>query len=283
MGDLGYQSDAQSSLIVCYNNLEKYVSTLRSALQQPYPAYDQIGLKDDQGNYRQLNTALLQIENEFYSAIRPKRTTHSGETPLQALEERGVEYIEVRCVDLNPLITAGIDAQTIRFLDTFLLFCLLSDSPETNNQEYKNITENMCRTVYNGRDPNVELLQGESPVPLRDWGTSLINAMTDVAIRLDQAHQSEDYSAALTTMRQRLASEQATPSAMLLKEMADNNETYYAMAMRKACEQRDYFRNQSPSAETMAKYQRLAVESRQQQMAIEAGDHMSFDEFLANY
>ena len=283
MGDLGYQSDAQSSLIVCYNNLEQYVSTLRSALQQPYPTYDQIGLKDDQGNYKQLSTALLQIENEFYSAIRPKRTTCSGETPLQALEDRGVEYIEVRCVDLNPLLAGGIDAETIRFLDTFLLFCLLSDSPETNNQEYKNITENMHRTVYNGRDPNVELLKGDSSAPLRDWGTSLITAMTDVAKRLDEAHQSEDYSAALNTMRQRLASEQTTPSAMLLKEMADNNETYYAMAMRKACEQRDYFRNQSPSAETMAKYQQLAVESQQQQMAIEAGDHMSFDEFLANY
>ncbi len=105
---------------------------------------------------------------------------------------RNAEWSILRYAALisNPLITAGIDAQTIRFLDTFLLFCLLSDSPETNNQEYKNITENMRRTVYNGRDPNVELLQGVSPVPLRDWGTSLINAMTDVAKRLDEAHQS---------------------------------------------------------------------------------------------
>lgn len=283
MGDLGYQSEAQSSLIVCYNDLEQYISTLRSALQQPYPAYDQIGLKDDQGNYKQLNTALLQIENEFYSAIRPKRTTQSGETPLQALEERGVEYIEVRCVDLNPLLAGGIDAQTIRFLDTFLLFCLLSDSPKTNNQEYKNITENMRRTVYNGRSPNLELLQGDHSIALRDWGTSLVTEMASVAKRLDEAHQSADYSAALKTMQQRLADEQTTPSAMLLKEMTENNETYYAMAMRKACEQREYFQNQRPSAETMAKYQQLAVESQQRQATMEADDHMSFDEFLANY
>ena len=141
----------------------------------------------------------------------------------------------------------------------------------------------MRRTVYNGRSPNLELLRGDSSVALRDWGTSLVTAMASVAKRLDEAHQSADYSAALKTMQQRLANEQTTPSAMLLKEMTENNETYYAMAMRKACEQREHFRNQRPSAETMAKYQQLAVESQQRQATIEADDHMSFDEFLANY
>jgi glutamate--cysteine ligase len=125
MGDLGYQSHAQSSLTVCYNDLPQYTQTLRKALKMPYPDYEKIGLKDSQGNHKQLNAHLLQIENEFYSSIRPKRTASSGETPLQALAERGVEYVEVRCVDLNPLLPCGIDVQTMYFLDTFLLFCLL--------------------------------------------------------------------------------------------------------------------------------------------------------------
>jgi len=283
MGDLGYQSDAQSSLVVCYNNLQQYVTTLRAALDQPYPAYDQIGLKDEQGNYKQLSTALLQIENEFYSSIRPKRTAKSGETPLHALESRGVEYIEVRCVDLNPLVPGGIDAQTIRFLDTFLLFCLLQDSPETNNQEYMRIPENVRRTVYHGRDPETLLLNGTEEVALPDWGLSLIAAMGPVAERLDKAHQSTSYSQALATMQQRLEDQQTTPAATLLREMSENNETYFAMAMRKACEQRDYFCAQAPSAETMARYAHLAAESRRQQAEIEASDSLSFDEFLAAY
>ena len=283
MGDLGYQSNAQSSLVVCYNNLDQYVSTLRSALEQPYPAYDEIGLKDDQGNYKQLNTALLQIENEFYSSIRPKRTAASGETPLHALQDRGVEYIEVRCVDLNPLVPSGIDAETIRFLDTFLLFCLLQDSPETNNQEYAQIPENVHRTVYHGRDPNTMLVQSGEDIALRDWGSSLVDSMGPVAERLDTAHQSQDYSAALATMAQRLKDDAATPAAVLLGEMADRGETYYAMAMRKACEQRDHFCSQPPSAETMAKYSRLAAESIERQTEIEASDSLSFDEFLAAY
>ena len=121
MGDLGYQSKAQSSLVVCYNDLDQYVRTLRSALEQPYPAYDEIGLKDERGNYKQLNTALLQIENEFYSSIRPKRTAEMGETPIHALQDRGVEYIEVRCIDLNPLVPNGINAETI-FHETIIRF-----------------------------------------------------------------------------------------------------------------------------------------------------------------
>jgi glutamate--cysteine ligase len=130
MGDLGYQSKAQSSLVVCYNDLDQYVRTLRSALEQPYPAYDEIGLKDERGNYKQLNTALLQIENEFYSSIRPKRTAEMGETPIHALQDRGVEYIEVRCIDLNPLVPNGINAETIRFVDTF---CRIAQRPIIRN------------------------------------------------------------------------------------------------------------------------------------------------------
>lgn len=283
MGDLGYQSKAQSSLVVCYNDLDQYVRTLRSALEQPYPAYDEIGLKDERGNYKQLNTALLQIENEFYSSIRPKRTAEMGETPIHALQDRGVEYIEVRCIDLNPLVPNGINAETIRFVDTFLLFCLLQDSPETNNQEYARIPENNLRTVYQGRDPSLMLVQGDGEISLRDWGGSLLTAMEPVAKQLDAAHQSNDYSAALKAMQLRLSDAASTPAATMLREMAENGETYYGMAMRKACEQREYFCSQPPSPETLAKYARLAEQSIERQAEIEASDTLSFDEFLANY
>ncbi len=283
MGDLGYQSNAQSSLTVCYNDLEQYVRTLSSALKRPYPAYDKIGLKDEKGNYKQLNTALLQIENEFYSSIRPKRTAHAGETPLTALVDGGVEYVEVRCIDLNPLLPCGIDAPTIRFLDTFLLFCLLQDSPETNNAEYARIPENVIRTVYQGRDPDVMLLRGEEEIALRDWGTSLLEAMSPVAELLDAAHQSDNYRDVLTQMRGRLADDQTTPAATLLQEMVDRQETYYSMAMRKTCEHRQYFNDRPLTDDSIAKYQQLARQSQQQQAELEASDSLSFEEFLNAY
>ena len=104
MGRLGYQSDAQASLSVSYNNLESYAASLHEALTKPYPPYKAIGIRNPGGEYNQLATSLLQIENEFYGTIRPKRTIERGERPLHALRERGVEYVEVRCMDLDPFV-----------------------------------------------------------------------------------------------------------------------------------------------------------------------------------
>lgn len=287
MGDLGYQSKAQSSLQICYNSLDQYINSLRDALYEPFAAYDKIGLKDQHGNYKQLNTHLLQIENEFYSTIRPKRTAKKGETPLQALENRGIEYIEVRCLDVNPLIPCGIDETTIRFIDVFLLFCLLNESPDTDNKENQQIAENVMRTVYDGRNPKLNLSSKQGNRAILDWGSELLSNMQTVAELLDQAHTKDSadnpFQGALASMRERLKNPQATPSAMLLKEMQDNNETYFATAMRKTLQQRDYFLNKPLDSNTLTKYQDLATESHNQQVAIEASDTLPFDDFLANY
>ncbi|HEX5738427.1 MAG TPA: glutamate--cysteine ligase, partial [Hydrogenophaga sp.] len=126
MGRLGYQSEAQASLAVSYNSLEGYAASLHDALTRPWPAYEALGIRNPGGEYNQLATTLLQIENEFYGTIRPKRVIFPGERPLHALRERGVEYIEVRLMDLDPFETIGIGASTLRFLDVFLMHCLLS-------------------------------------------------------------------------------------------------------------------------------------------------------------
>src|SRR5690606_38237 len=153
MGDLGYQSSAQESLYVCYNNIDAYTRTLKDALATPYADYEALGLKDAEGNYLQLNTHLLQIENEFCSTVRPKRTTRSGETPLKALRERGIEYVEVRCIDLNPFVPLGIDREQADFLDIFLLYNLLIESEGIDEEEYQEILQNQLNTVYEGRKP----------------------------------------------------------------------------------------------------------------------------------
>jgi len=283
MGNLGYQSDAQSSLVVCYNDIAQYSRTLKGALETPYQPYEEIGLKDAQGNYQQLTTNLLQIENEFYSPIRPKRTAAPGETPLEALENHGVEYIEVRCVDLNPLLPNGIDKPTSQFLDTFLLFCLLKDSPLTNNDEYRQITENQRRAVARGRDPELELLDGDKQRNLVEWGLSLMAEIQPVAEILDQANSTAEYSTTAELMKTRLQDNSLTPAAQLIAEMTANNETYYGMAMRKAQEHRQYFKSKALNSETAEKYRRLAEESQLKQKQIEASDSLTFDQFIADY
>jgi glutamate--cysteine ligase len=202
---------------------------------------------------------------------------------LEALEIHGVEYIEVRCIDLNPLLPNGIDKQTSQFLDTFLLFCLLKESPRTNTAEYHQITENQRHTVARGRDPDLQLVDGDKERNLVEWGLSLLAELQPVAEMLDKANSSTDYCAVAATMEARLQNNSLTPAAQLLTEMTDNNETYYRMAMRKAQEHRDYFRSKQLSPEAVEKYRCLAAESQLKQQQIEAADSLSFDEFLAEY
>lgn len=154
MGRLGYQSDAQATLAVSYNGLESYAASLEEALTRPYPAYEAVGIQNPGGDYNQLGTTLLQIENEFYGTIRPKRVIGSGERPLHALRERGVEYVEVRLMDLNPFEPVGIDAPTARFLDVFLLHCLLTDSPPDTPREIAALKANQHLTAARGREPD---------------------------------------------------------------------------------------------------------------------------------
>ena len=182
MGRLGYQSDAQSNLVVSANNLTSYAASLHEALTSPYPAYEKIGITDKPAasggspTYRQLSTSLLQIENEFYSPIRPKRRIKSGERPLHALRERGVEYVEVRLMDLDPFNPVGINAQTMRFLDILLLWCLLEDSPPDNPQELLAMARNKLRGAQEGRKPGLVLERRGARLPLAEWGREVLAA-----------------------------------------------------------------------------------------------------------
>lgn len=283
MGDLGYQSKAQESLIVCYNNLQNYVNALRPALTTPYSAYEQIGVKDGNGDYRQLSSNLLQIENEFYSTIRPKRTTESGETPLSALCERGVEYIEVRCIDLNPFEPVGISAEQMRFLDIFLLHCLLQDSPETQETEHLNIMENQRRTVYQGREPGLTLLKDDRECSAEQWRRALFKQLVDVAKLLDDHQQSQLHVAALNLFEQRLDDPGKTPSARILEEMAATDRSYFQVALGHAEQRRAYFMDTPLAADVQARYREMANASLERQRRIEVSDNLDFDQFLNNY
>ena len=186
MGRLGYQSEAQSALDISYNSVADYSRSMSMGLTESYPDYSAIMPAED-GEYPQLNDAVLQIENEFYGTIRPKRTTQSGERPLSALNERGVEYVEVRCVDLNPFEPLGINAEQIRFMDTFLLLCLLADSPADSAESRASLGRNQTQVVERGREPGLQL-EGESQlVGLTDWGNKLLDACAPIAAALDQA------------------------------------------------------------------------------------------------
>jgi len=283
MGRLGYQSDAQASLAVSYNSLEGYAASLHDALTRPWPAYEGLGILNPGGDYIQLATSLLQIENEFYGTIRPKRTIYSGERPLHALRERGVEYVEVRLLDLNPFEPVGINAQTMRFIDVFLLHCLLSGSPPDTPQEISELAHNQHLTAARGREPGLQLLRGGREVGLVEWGTELLQAFGPIALALDAAHGSKDYSQAVQAAGAVLQDAAALPSARVLAAMAEHDNSFQRFTRERSQRTREALLNLPWSTEQQARFEALAEQSRLDQKAIEAADTLPFEIFRQDY
>jgi len=209
--------------------------------------------------------------------------SRSGEPPLHALKDRGIEYVEIRCLDLNPFLPNGIDKQTIQFLDIFLLYCLLSDSPCSSIQEQKDIASNHNATVYRGRDCSLLLRKNNAPISLRDWAQQILEKMKPLANLMDRAHQEKEFSKALDVMEMRLKNSNRTPSAMILEQLRSNDESHQEFGIRKAKEHTNYFSKQKPDKVIIEKYSNLARLSIEEQRRIEDNDTLTFDEYLADY
>lgn len=284
MGRLGYQSEAQASLAVSYNSLEGYAASLHDALTRPWPAYEAMGILNLGGEYLQLATSLLQIENEFYGTIRPKRAIQSGERPLHALRERGVEYVEVRLLDLDPFEPVGISAQTLRFLDVFLLHCLLSDSPLDTPQEIAELARNQRVTAGRGREPGLRLVRGGAEVSLVDWGQDLLREFEPMARSLDAAHGCDEYSQAWAAATAALHDPSLLPSSRVLAAMtAEHDNSFVHFVRERSLQTRQALLDLPWTPAQQARYEAMAVKSVQDQQAIEAADTMPFEQFRQDY
>ena len=283
MSDLGYQNNAQAGLTPCYDDLSSYTESLYRAVSTPYAPYEAMGIKDAAGNWQQLNTNVLQIENEYYSNIRPKRVTATGERPLQALRARGIQYIEVRCLDINPFLPLGIDLNEACFLDAFLLFCALADSPCLADGECGAATDNFLKVVKEGRLPGLQLQRCGEPVPLGEWAGQLLDEIAEVAALLDRSHGDSRHAEALAEQRAKVADSNLTPSARVLEQLRTNGESFSQFAMRQTLAHADYFRSQAPSANELQQFETAARQSLERQAAMEAADEPDFDSFVADY
>jgi glutamate--cysteine ligase len=284
MGRLGYQSDAQASLTVSYNSLDGYAASLNEALTRPYHAYEPIGTRTPGGDYQQLSTTLLQIENEFYGTIRPKRTIFTGERPLHALRERGVEYVEVRLMDLDPFETVGINAQTMRFLDVFLLHCLLSPSPPDSNAEIDEIKNNQHVTAARGREPGLTLRRSGKDVPLAIWANEILQQCKPIAASLDEAHRSTDYSQALAMAELRLGDSSQTPSARVLAAMKNShNNDFVSFIQTQSLKAKNDLLAMPWSPSEQARFVALTEKSLADQRAIEMADVLDFETYRRQY
>lgn len=282
MSDLGYTNNAQSSLNICYNTLENYVDSLSEAIKTPYKPYETIGLKKDD-QYLQLNTNLLQIENEYYSTIRPKRVARSGEKPITALRNQGVEYIEVRCLDINPFEPLGLSETDAHFQDVFLVYCALHNHDMIDEKECHEVERNFNRVVSEGRRPGLTLSHKQRVVSLESWGNELLEGMRPVAQMLDEANDTDRFSDSLAAQQKKLDNPELTPSAQILAAMKERRTGYIDFILSLSQEHSEHFRKTSLGTERQSYFQQVAERSRADQNLREAGDQNEFDQFLTEY
>tara|TARA_R110002073_G_scaffold4917_15_gene31099 strand:+ start:8889 stop:10496 length:1608 start_codon:yes stop_codon:yes gene_type:complete len=280
-GNLGYQSDAQSDAInICYNNLDNYVSSLASAVRTSYQPYGDLGIKKN-GEYLQLNDCILQSEAEFYSTIRAKRVPASGENFLSCLKKDGVEYIEVRLMDLDPFEPIGISQTTVRFLDTFLLYCLLSPSPAHDDQRCAEVKTNLTTAVHEGRRPEVTLTDGGQSIELNKWATNILNGMDALADHLDQTLGIKEHKESLATQQAKVTNSNKTPSARILNTMKEESIPFFRFAMNQSLAHQKRHLATALTKQELDAFSQQSLSSIDAQNQIEAADQGGFDEYLA--
>jgi glutamate--cysteine ligase len=283
MSDIGYRNKTQATVSVSVNGLDEYVRDLSKAISTPYPPYERIGVKVN-GEYLQLDANILQIENEYYSFIRPKRIARSGERPTKALRRAGVEYVEVRALDVSAFDPVGVNQNKLRFLEAFLALCLLRDSEPIDRSEQQALDENHLRVARRGREPGLKLNREGRQFPMLDWARELLDSMQGVCELLDHGEPARPYTAALEQQRAKIDEVERTPSARLLTEMRQTGESFFQLARRMSKMHKDYFLDLHPPNERrLAEFAAAAQESHEEQRRIEAADRVDFDTYLAHY
>lgn len=280
MSDLGYTNKEQETLSINYNSLNEYLSGIKAAIHMPSKKFADIGVKVD-GEYRQLNANILQIENEFYAPIRAKRVVKRGEKPSEALSRAGVQYIEVRALDVNPFSPIGINACQVRFLDLFLLYCLFNPSPVIDADGEKELAANLKAVVMEGRKPQLTLSRNQQSVTLQQWLGEVFDGMRRIAALIDG--DGKEYLQALDYWQQAVADPEMTLSGRIWQTLADTG-LDHGTWMRQLSEQYYQQLKQQPLSDAVtASFEAEAAASLEQQLQIEQADTLTFDEYLAAY
>ncbi|EOC1279348.1 glutamate--cysteine ligase [Cronobacter turicensis] len=279
LSDLGYTNKSQSNLGITFNDLHSYVAGLKRAIKTPSEEYAKLGLKKD-GEYLQINTNILQIENELYAPIRPKRVTRDGESPSDALLRGGIEYIEVRSLDINPFSPIGVDENQVRFLDLFMVWCALADAPEMSSDELLCTRANWNRVILEGRKPGLTLGIGceTAQFPLEKVGKDLFRDLRRVAQTLDGIHGGQEYQQVCDRLVACFDDPELTYSARILRSMIENG--IGGTGRMLADNYRTMLREEPLQTLHEEDFRQEQAASLARQREIEAADTEPFDEWL---
>ena len=209
--------------------------------------------------------------------------TYSGERPIQALMARGIQYVEVRCLDINPFLPMGIDLTESRFIDAFLLYCALNESPLLTDNSCGNATSNFLKVVKEGRRPGLHLQREGQTVEMKEWAAQLLENIAPLAALLDQSHGGDAHSKALDAQMAKVKDSSLTPSAQVLAAMAEHKESFAQFSLRQSLAHAEFFRSEPLPAEQQAAFEERARTSLAEQVELEQNEVGDFDVFVGSY
>lgn len=281
LSDLGYQNKGQDLLNINYDNIERYAHSIRSATERTYPEFEAIGIKDEQGLYKQLNVALLQIENEYYIPIRPKQPIQSGERPTRALLNRGVDYLEIRLLDLDPFQPYGMHPTTGRFMDLFLMYCLLRPDAALKRDEFKRQRQNLKRVATHGRDPYLKINSDSGQRYFKDMAEAMLVAMQPLAVALDRYQQDNVYQNAWQHQYQKLHNPELIPSQQIVDQMEFKRQGFTEFNLNLAQQHKKFLNQTTPNLTPF--FNNIKQNAWRQFQRIESQPQQSFEECLRQY
>jgi glutamate--cysteine ligase len=282
MSDLGYRNRNQSVAPVSVNALSEYLRDVQHAVHTPHPPFAALGVKVGD-EWRQLNANILQIENEYYSSVRPKRVPRAGEHMSEALARRGVEYVEVRVLDANPYEPTGVCVRELQLVEALLLLLLLQDSPPLDTSEQEALDRNYLAVARRGREPGVMLERNGRKVPLVDWAQQLLEGMEATCELLDGTHPDKPYTAALRAQGSMKDAEGTGPAVRWLREMRERDCGFAELGRSYSKAHHDTLEAYTISPDALERLERTAIESLEKQSKIESSDKGTFDEYVARY
>ncbi|QCI25606.1 glutamate--cysteine ligase [Buchnera aphidicola (Sitobion avenae)] len=280
LSDIGYANTNILDLNIMFNNLHEYLDSLKNALETPSKKFVNIGLKDINGHFQQLNTNILQIENELYTQIRPKRKTKNGESLIEALKNRGIEYVEIRSLDINPFSPLGINKNQILLLDLFLIWCALIESPKIDKTNFLLITKNWEKIIYEGRKPNQKIYtnnQNETKT-LIEISEIIFKDLNQIALILDFNSKDILYQTACRKTKLFFQNPELTYSAQCLKLLIEKGIKKTGLYLSNKYHKK--FINSNYLNLNKDILEQETIRSHQQQIQIEKEDILSFEEYI---
>ena len=281
MSDLGYRNRNQTAVDVSVNSLAEYLRDLQHATHTVHPPFAALGVCVD-GEYRQLNANILQIENEYYSNIRPKRAPRAGESTGRALARGGVEYVEVRALDICIFEPTGVCTDEMHFMEAFLALCLLRDSEPIGATEQEQLDHNHLLVARRGREPGLQLQRSGRAVPLQEWAGELLEQFEGICELLDAGDPTHRFRRTLDRQAEKLRDAELTPSARHLRELRRSTVGFAEYTRTLSAQHRARLLDvKGHDAAVLANFVAEAAASREEQAVIERANRGSFEEYLA--